>query len=136
MESKSYLIITFGSYVRIMLRKSHQKYVRIMLQKSHQKYVRKLRQIYVRKPCKWLPNVIVILISLAGRNIGIYMTDLLTRRRDIANCPLTKQNHLGKSSNKKLRSSNLVNDGTLRSIAGFASALSNVDDDELFLWYG
>ena len=54
------------------------------------------------------------------------MTDLFTRRRDIASCPLTKQNHLGKCSNGKLRTSTLVNDGTLRSIADFASALSNV----------
>ena len=54
------------------------------------------------------------------------MTDLFTRRRDIASCPLTKQNHLGKYSNGKLRTSTLVNDGTLRSIADFASALSNV----------
>ena len=54
------------------------------------------------------------------------MTDLFTRRRDIASCPLTKQNHLGKYSNGKLRTSALVNDGTLRSIADFASALSNL----------
>ena len=54
------------------------------------------------------------------------MTDLFTRRRDIASCPLTKQNHLGKCSNGKLRNSTLFNDGTLRSIADFASALSSV----------
>ena len=54
------------------------------------------------------------------------MSDLFTRRRDIASCPLTKQNHLGKCSNEKLRTSTLVNDGTIRSIADFASTLSNV----------
>ena len=54
------------------------------------------------------------------------MTDLFTRRRDIESCPLTKQNHLGKCNNRKLRSSTLVNDGTLSSIADFISALSNV----------
>ena len=54
------------------------------------------------------------------------MIDLFTRHRDIANSPSTKQNHLGKCSNEKLRTSTLVNDGTLRSIADFASALSNV----------
>ena len=54
------------------------------------------------------------------------MTDLFTRSRNIASCPLTKQNHLRKCSNGKLRTSNLVNDGTLRSIADFSSAISNV----------
>ena len=42
----------------------------------------------------------------------------------MASCPLTKQNHLGKCSNGKLHTSTLVNDGTLRSIADFASAFS------------
>ena len=37
------------------------------------------------------------------------MADLFTRRRDIASCPLSKQNHLGKCSNRKLRISTLVN---------------------------
>ena len=54
------------------------------------------------------------------------MTDLSTRRRDIASCLLTKQNHLGICSNGKLYTSTLVNDGTLRNIANFTSALSNV----------
>ena len=55
------------------------------------------------------------------------MTGLFTRRRDVASCPLTKQKHLGKCSNGKLRASTfLVNDGTLRSIADFASVLINV----------
>ena len=53
------------------------------------------------------------------------MTDLFTRRRDIASCPLTKQNHLGKCSTGELRTSTLVNNAILRSIADFASALSN-----------
>ena len=60
------------------------------------------------------------------------MTNFFARSRDITNCPLTKQNHLGKCSNEKLRTSVLINDGTLRSIADFASALSNADDDKLF----
>ena len=54
------------------------------------------------------------------------MTDLFTRRRDLASCPLTKQNHLVNCSNVILNTSPLVKDGTLRSIADFASALSNV----------
>ena len=54
------------------------------------------------------------------------MTDLFTHHRDIASGPLTKQNHLGKCSNGKLRTSTLVNDETHRSIADSASALSNV----------
>ena len=54
------------------------------------------------------------------------MADLFTRRRDTESCPLTKQNHLGKCNIKKLCHSNLVNNGTLKSIADFASALSNV----------
>ena len=54
------------------------------------------------------------------------MTDFFTRLRDIASCQLTKQNPLGKCSNGKLRTSTLVNDGTLRSVAQSASALSNV----------
>ena len=54
------------------------------------------------------------------------MTDLFTRRRDIANCPSTKQSHLGKCNNGKLRTSTLVNDGILRRTVDFASALSNV----------
>ena len=55
------------------------------------------------------------------------MTGLFTRRRDVASCPLTKQKHLGKYSNGKLRASTfLVNDGTLRSIADFTSVLINV----------
>ena len=36
--------------------------------------------------------------------------------------------HLGKNSNGELRNSTLVNDGTLRSTADFASALSNVNN--------
>ena len=54
------------------------------------------------------------------------MTNLFTRLRDIASCPFTKQNHLRKCRNGGLRTSSLVNDGTLRNIADFASALSNV----------
>ena len=54
------------------------------------------------------------------------MTDFFTRLRDIASYQLTKPNALGKSSNGKLRTSTLVNDGTLRIVAQFASALSNV----------
>ena len=54
------------------------------------------------------------------------MTGIFTRRRDIASCPWTKQSHLGKCSNGKLRTLTLVNDGTIKSTADFASALSNV----------
>ena len=43
-----------------------------------------------------------------------------TRRRDMASCPWTKQSHLGKWSSGKLRTSALVNDETLRSIADSA----------------
>ena len=54
------------------------------------------------------------------------MTDLFTRRRDIASCPLTKQNHLAKFSSGKLGTSTLVNEETVSSIGDFTSALSNV----------
>ena len=56
------------------------------------------------------------------------MTDLFTGCRDIPSCPWIKQSHLGKCSNRKLHTSTLVNDGTLRSAqstANFVSALSN-----------
>ena len=56
------------------------------------------------------------------------MTDLFTCRRDIASCPCTKQSHLGKCSNGKLRTLTLANDGTLRSPADFASALSYINN--------
>ena len=39
-----------------------------------------------------------------------------------------KQSHLEKCSNAKLRASNLVINGTLRSTADFASTLSNVNN--------
>ena len=56
------------------------------------------------------------------------MTDHVTCRRDIASCTSTKQSHLGKCSNRKLYPSALANDGTLRSMANFASALSNINN--------
>ena len=46
----------------------------------------------------------------------------------LASCPWTKQSHLGKCSNGKLCNWTLVNDGSLRSTANFASALSNVNN--------
>ena len=48
---------------------------------------------------------------------NLHIIDIFTRRRDIATCPLTKHNHLGKCSN--------VETAYLRSIADFVSALSN-----------
>ena len=42
------------------------------------------------------------------------MNDLFTYGRDIVSCPQTKQSHLEKCSNGKLRTSTLVNKGTLR----------------------
>ena len=59
------------------------------------------------------------------------MRDLSTCRRDLASCPWTKQNHLEKSSNAKLHTSTLANNGTLRSTADFASTLSNVKTSDL-----
>ena len=59
-------------------------------------------------------------------NIGIYIGPIFSYGRDIASCLSTKQSHLGRCSNGKLLTSTLVNDGTLRSTADFASALSNV----------
>ena len=60
------------------------------------------------------------------------MADLYKCRRDIVSCPLIKQSHLKKFSNKKLLTSTLVNDGTLRNTAEFASALSNVSNVKIF----
>ena len=54
--------------------------------------------------------------------------DIFTCCRDITSCPWTKQHHLEKCSNPKLRTSTLVNDGTLRSTANFASKLRNVNN--------
>ena len=65
-------------------------------------------------------------MSRRQKHWSLQRTDFFTRRRDIARCPLTKENHLEKCINGKLGTSTLVNDGTLRSIADFASALSNV----------
>ena len=56
------------------------------------------------------------------------MNNLFTHRRDMASCPWTKQSHLGKCSNRKLRTWTLVNDGTLRSTTDFTSALSIVNN--------
>ena len=60
------------------------------------------------------------------------MIDLFIHCKDIASCPWTKQSHLGKCSNRKLRTSTLVNDGTLRSTADIVSALSNINNVEMF----
>ena len=57
-----------------------------------------------------------------------HITDLFTRLREIANCKWAKQSHLEKSSSGKLRTSTLVNNGTLRSTTNFPSALTNVSD--------
>ena len=56
------------------------------------------------------------------------MIDLFTRRIDIASCPWTKQRHLGKCSNGKLRTGTLVNDVTLRSTVNFTSTLGSVNN--------
>ena len=55
------------------------------------------------------------------------MIDLFTRRKDLASCPWIKQ-----CSNGKLRTSTLVNYGTLRSTTDFPSAHSNVNIVEIF----
>ena len=58
---------------------------------------------------------------------NLYMTDLFTRCRDIANCIWwTKQSHLGICSKEKLLTSTLINNGILSSTANFAAGLSNV----------
>ena len=43
-----------------------------------------------------------------------------------------KQSHLGNYNNGKLRTSTLVNEGTLRSKADFASALINVNNVKIY----
>ena len=61
------------------------------------------------------------------RNIGIYMC--LTFSHDVTlNFSWTKQRHLEKFSNEKLRAWILVNDGSLKNKADFASALDNVNN--------
>ena len=70
-------------------------------------------------------------ISKSQKRRHLHMTDLSTCRRDLASCPWTKQNHLEKSSNAKLHTSTLANNGTLRSTADFASTLSNVKTSDL-----
>ena len=60
------------------------------------------------------------------RNIGIYIWPIISH---VANTyQIAKQSHLGKCSNEKLRTVTLVNEGTLRNIADFASALGNVNN--------
>ena len=61
----------------------------------------------------------------------LHMTDLFTRPVDIASYPWTKQSHLEKCINGIMRTSTLVNEGTLRSTANFSSALSNVNNVEI-----
>ena len=56
----------------------------------------------------------------------LHMTDLFSWRKYISNCTWIKQSHLGKCRNKKLHTWTLVNNGTLRNTADFASALGNV----------
>ena len=58
----------------------------------------------------------------------LHMTDLFTWRKYISNFSWIKQSHLEKFSNTKLRAWILVNDGTLRNKADFASALDNVNN--------
>ena len=64
-------------------------------------------------------------MSKRQKHWNSHMADLFARRRDIASCPSTKQSHRRKCSKRKLRTSTLVNDGTLGSTADFVSALSN-----------
>ena len=60
------------------------------------------------------------------RNIDIYIWPIISH---VANTyQIAKQSHLGKCSNEKLRTVTLVNEGTLRNIADFASALGNVNN--------
>ena len=42
------------------------------------------------------------------KHCNLHIINIFTRRRDIASCPLTKQNHLGKYSNGKLRTSEVL----------------------------
>ena len=59
------------------------------------------------------------------------MTYLLTHRRDVPSCLSMKPSHLRKWSNRALRTSTLVSDGTpgsTQSTADFVSALSNVNE--------
>ena len=56
------------------------------------------------------------------------MTDLFTCHRDKASCPWIKESHLWKCSSKKLRTSTLVKNRTLRNAANFGSALTNVNN--------
>ena len=67
-------------------------------------------------------------ISKRQKHWYLCMTDLFTRRRDKVSCPWTKQSNSGKCSNRKLCTSALVNDGTLRGTSDFASALSNANN--------
>ena len=64
-------------------------------------------------------------ISKRQKHWHLHMTNVFTCRRDkqVVHEP---NSHLGKFSNGKLRTSTLVNDGTLRSTAEFVSAISNV----------
>ena len=67
-------------------------------------------------------------ISARQKHQHLHMINFFTRCRDKGSCPWTKQSYMGKCSKGKLRTSSLVNDGTLRSTANVASALSNVNN--------
>ena len=62
------------------------------------------------------------------RNIGIYILPTFLPVAEIPSCPWTKQSHLGKCSNGKLRNWTSFYDKTLRSTANFASVFSNVNN--------
>ena len=62
------------------------------------------------------------------KKLGIYIWRTFSHVAETASCLWTKQTYLGKCSDENLRTSTLVNDGTIRSTTDFASALNNVDN--------
>ena len=65
---------------------------------------------------------------ISKRQKHLHMTNFFTCCRDIASCSRSKQSHLGRCSNGKLRTWTLVSDKTLRSTVELESALSNVNN--------
>ena len=65
---------------------------------------------------------------LWGKHWHVHVSDLFTWRKYMSNFSWIKQSHLGKFNNKKLRALILVNDGSLKNKADFASALDNVNN--------
>ena len=70
-------------------------------------------------------------ISKRQKHWHLHITNLFTWRKYISSCSRIKQSYLEKFSSKDLRVWILVNDGTLRNKANFASTIDNANNVKL-----